>query len=146
MALLSNFYDYTTSDATTTSLVPVSIPLMTFPLIEVGATFNFEFVLIIGSSTAAGLKVAITVPPGATFRAWAMGSGATKNGLIVDLMTSSGVLGAAFNTFIGQNNFLRVQGGVVNGTFGGALQLQSAKVTGGTATLSAGSYFSAQRL
>jgi hypothetical protein len=146
MALQFDYYDFSTGDATTTSLTPVNIPLMTFPLQEVGATFNFEFVLIVGSSTSAGLKVAITVPPGATFRAWAMGSGATKNGLIVDLMTASGVLGVAFNTFIGQTNFLRVQGGVVNGTFGGVLQLQAAKVTSGTATLSAGSYFSAQRL
>jgi hypothetical protein len=134
-------FSYTQADLTTTSLAAVDIPNFTFPLNIGGENWEFEFVLTIGSSSAAGVKVALTVPPGAVFRAWAIGSGAAKSTLQVDLMNSSGVLGVAFNTFAGTGNYLSIKGGVVNGTFAGSMQLQAAKVTSGTATLSAGSYF-----
>jgi hypothetical protein len=134
-------FSYTQADQTTTSLTAVDIPNFSFPLNCGGESWEFEFVLTIGSSSAAGIKVALTVPPGAVFRAWAVGSAAAKSTLQVDLMNSSGVLGVAFNTFIGTGNYLSIKGGVVNGTFAGTMQLQAAKVTSGTATLSAGSYF-----
>jgi hypothetical protein len=139
-------FAYTSSDQTTSSLTAVDIPNFSFPLNVNGEKWEFEFTLIIGSSTAAGLRVALTVPIGANFRAWAVGSGAAKSTLLVDLMTASGVLGATFNTFIATGNYMSIRGGVVNGTFSGTMQLQAAKVTSGTATLSAGSYFTANPL
>lgn len=119
---------------------------MFFPLPGTNEILSFQFLLAIGSSSTAGLKIGITVPSGAVFRAWAIGSGATRNGLIVDPMNQSGVLGTAFNTFIGTQNYLEVKGAVKNGTFAGNLQLQVAKVTSGTATMHAGSFFIAQYL
>jgi hypothetical protein len=135
---------YTQADQTTTNTSGIDIPGFAIPLNIGGENWEFEFVLTIGSSSTAGVKVALTVPPGAVFRAWAVGSGAAKSTLQVDLMNSSGVLGAAFNTFAGTGNYLSIKGGIVNGTFAGSLQLQAAKVTSGTATLSAGSYLIAK--
>lgn len=139
-------YDFTLSDLSTASLVAIDVPQMTFPLSVIDTIWQFDFQLIIGSSSAAGLKISLTVPPGAAFRVWAVGSGASKNGLIVDSMTQSGVLGVAFNTFIGSQNFLSIRGGVKNGGLAGALQLQVAKVTSGTATMFTGSFFTANQL
>ncbi len=140
------YYDFTTADANTTSLTLIDVPQMFFPLNVIGQVWAFEFTLIIGSSTTTGLKVALSVPPGASFRAWATGSGAAKSTLLLDLMNTSGTLTAAFNTFVGQQNYLSVRGAIVNGSFAGNVQLQAAKVTSGTATLSAGSYFTANPL
>lgn len=133
-----NFF-YTTADQTTGSTTPIDIPNFVIPVTGTQA-FQFEAVLIIGSSSTAGVKFAITVPASSVFRAWAVGSGAAKNSLIVDLMTASGTLGAAFNTFVGTGNYLSIKGGIVCGDVAGNLQLRVAKVTSGTATLSAGSY------
>ncbi len=119
---------------------------MTFPLIITSEVWSFDFQLIIGSSSTAGLRIALTVPSGAAFRAWAIGSGATRNGLIVDSMNTSGTLGTSFNTFAGTQNFLQIRGGIRNGAFAGSVQLQVAKVTSGTATLHAGSFFIAEPL
>lgn len=143
---MNSTYDFTTGDLSTGSLTVVNVPVMLFPLDTGNEIVQFEFLLAIGSSNAAGLKVAIDVPAGTLFRAWAIGSGASRNALIVDPMTQSGVLGVAFNTFNGSQNFLNIKGAVKTGTGAGNLQLQVAKVTNGTATLHAGSYFTAQRL
>ncbi len=137
---------YTTADQTTTSLTPVDVPLMTLPLNVNEEQWAFEFTMIIGSSSTAGVKFALSLPAGALFRAWAQGSGAAKSTLVMDLMNTSAVQGAAFNTFVGQLNYLTIRGAVINGPWAGALQLQAAKVTSGTATLSAGSYMTANPL
>ncbi len=139
-------YTFTTSDLTTSSLTAIDVPQMTFPLTCNAEVWSFDFQLIIGSNSIAGLRIALTVPLGAAFRAWAIGSGATRNGLIVDPMSVSGTLGTPFNTFSGTQNFLQVRGGIRNGGFGGSVQLQVAKVTSGTATLHAGSFFIATPL
>jgi hypothetical protein len=136
-------FSFTQADQTTSSLTAVDIPNFSFPLNGNGEKWEFEFTLIIGSDSIAGVKFALRAPTGANFRAWAVGSGAAKSTILVDLMNTSGALGAAFNTFIATGNYLSIRGGVINGTFGGNMQLQAAKVTSGTATLSAGSYFTA---
>ncbi len=139
-------FSFVTPDFTTTSLTAVNIPQLAFPLSANGEIWQFEFVLTIGSDTTAGLKIALTVPPGAGFQAWANGSGAAKSTLLVDKIVTAGTLSAAFNTFVGQTNYLRIAGGIQNGTFAGNLQLQIAKVTSGTATVSLGSYVVAEKL
>jgi hypothetical protein len=143
---MNGFYDFTTSDVSTGSLTQVDVPQMFFPLEITDAIYDFKFVLAVGSSTVAGLKIALVVPDGAVFRAWAEGSGTAKNSLIIDRMTTSGVLGAAFNTFNGNQNLLHIFGAVKNGGFAGKVQLQVAKVTSGTATMHAGSFFTATAL
>lgn len=146
MTLKDSFYDFLVSDIQTSSTTAVDVPQMTFPLRAADGVYQFRFVLKIGSSSAAGLKIAITVTGGAVFQAWAVGSAGALSTLQVDQMNQSGVLGAAFATVALSNLFLTVEGGIRNGNFAGALQLQAAKVTSGTATLHAGSYFTAQQL
>lgn len=140
------YYDFISADVTTTSLTAVDIPKMTFPLLGASGIYTFKFMLKIGSSTTGGVAFALSVTGGAAFQAWAVGSSTGLNVLAVDSMTQSGVLGVAFATVPAQNLFLSIEGGLRNGTFAGALQLQAAKVVGGTATLSAGSYFEAKQL
>lgn len=143
---MEGYYDFTTSDLTTGSLTQIDVPQMFFPLEGAEEIVDFKFVLAVGSSTTAGLKVALVVPAGAVFRAWAQGSGTAKNSLVIDRMSSSGVLGVAFNTFNGTQNLLHIFGAVKNGSFAGKVQLQVAKVTSGNATMHAGSFFTATRL
>lgn len=125
---------FTISDVNTSSLTPVDVPGMQFLMLE-NSVWRFKFLLKVGSSTAGGLKVAIVVPAGAAFQAWAIGSGPAISTLVVDPMTVSATLGASFCTQIAQNQYLSIEGGCLNGSTIGLLKLQAAKVTSGIATL-----------
>jgi hypothetical protein len=140
------WFDVLSGDATTTSLTAVDVPQMQFDLPVGGEIWHFEYVLAIGSTSAAGLKIAISVPPGASFRAVAFGASSSATAFQSDFMTSSGTLGAAFATVNANGLYLNIKGGVINGNFAGMLKLQAAKVTSGTATLFAGSFFTATQL
>ncbi len=130
------------SDATTTSTTATNVTGLSFS-IGSNETMNFEFNLRTGSSSNAGIQVAITFPAGATMLATAVGT-TTASGsaaaMGTDVMTASGTLGISFNTETSQTGVLNIKGIVVNGGTGGTVQLQFAKTTSGTATIAANSF------
>jgi hypothetical protein len=130
---------FTKNDITTTSTTLVDVPGFALRCVA-GNVYTFDFNLVIGSSDANGLKVAIVVPAGTQFRAFCIGNASSSTSLEVDVITQSGVVGIAFNTFAGTGNYLNIKGGAMTGPNTGYLKLQAEKVVAGTATLGAGSY------
>jgi hypothetical protein len=139
------YYAALSSDFTTTSTTATPVTGLFVPVSLVGQLLFFEFQLTIGSSSVAGLQFAFSMPPDASFRAWAVGSGALKSTLLVDLMqgVGSSSLGVSFNTVASTLNYLSIRGVCKAGSLGGSFQLLVAKTTSGTATVSAGSFVTA---
>lgn len=138
------------ADATTTSTSAVDVADASSNKLQFqigdSEVWSFEFNLRTGSSSAAGLKFAITFPSGGTMLAQAVG---TTTGVTVfssDIMTASGTLGIAYNTVNAQTGNLRITGVLVNGSTDGNVTLQFAKVTSGTATVAANAYLNARRI
>ena len=140
----SAYQSYLTADATTTSTAAVNVTGLSFP-VGGNEAWTFEFNLRIGSSSTAGMKVALTFPSGATLLATAIGATSGVTAQSTDLMSASGTLGLAFNTFNGQTGVLRITGCITTGSTPGIVQLQQAKVTSGTSTVAALSFLRAQR-
>ena len=134
-----------TADRTTTSLTAVNATDMVFA-IPASETWTFEFNLRVGSSSTAGIKLAITVPSGATFMATGLGNAASATAFTSEILSASGTLGVTYQLVNGQNGVVRITGTVVNGANAGNVQLQFAKVTSGTATVAANSYLTARKL
>lgn len=136
----------TTSPATTTGQVLVNIPNMSF---NIGANevWVFHFYLLTGSSSVAGIKIGFTYPAGATGTAKIEGTTSGLGTFISEAIPASGVATTnAYNTVVSQTGWIDVTGFIINGSTAGTIQEQALKVTSGTATALANSYFTAQKI
>lgn len=137
------------SDVTTTNLTATDITGMTFA-IGASETWSFEFHAKIGSSSAAGTKYAVDIPASATIMGQVWGSLGSTTAYTQDTVSADTTLGVAFNTAglttAAQGANLHIYGVVVNSTNAGNVTIQHAKVTSGTSTVYANSYFVARRI
>ncbi len=138
------------ADATTTSTTGVDVADANSNKLQFAIgdseVWSFEYNLINGSSSSAGIKFALDIPTGSTLAACAVG---TTTGVTVfssDRMTADVTYGLAFNTVAAQTGYTRITGVVTNGSTDGFVTLQHLKVTSGTSTVSAGSYMTARRI
>lgn len=134
-----------TSNFTATSLTAVDVTNLALA-IPASQTWSFDFYMN-GAGTAAGMKLAVTVPSGATLeaQAWAATTGVTVTR--VERITTSGTL----TTMIPLSNSgfdgpMLIHGICVNSSTAGNIQVQAAKVTSGTLTIYANSYGMARRI
>lgn len=141
-----NWFQYgrTPADRTTTSTTAVNVLPLSFSA-DVNEEWIFSFRLRVGSSSAAGIKVALTFPAGATLRATVKGNSGAVTTISSEQITASGTLGQVWCAAAINNGWLEIDGVIVNGATAGTVQLQAAKVTSGTATVFQGSYVDAQR-
>lgn len=107
---------------------------------------EFEFILRIGSTGTAGMKLALVFPNGATLTASVVATGSSATAVIGDLIAASATAGATIMTVASQNGIARIRGVIVNGITEGSVGLQFLKVTSGTATIAANSFVSARRI
>lgn len=135
-----------TSNQTTTSNSATNVNNMSF---SIGANdvWSFEFRMQNGCSSTGGVKWALTVPTGATFRATAQGMAASATARTSSVMSVSGTLSIAFNAVANQNGFTDITGTVAGGGTAGTVQLQVASTTNGqTTTVYGNSYMVARRI
>jgi len=108
--------------------------------------WSFEYNLQTGSSSAAGIQFALTVPAGATFRAVMVGMTTAVTAQTCSIMTVSGTLAIAVNTANLATGWVRIAGTIANAAADGFVTLQADKVTSGTGTVFANSYLNARRI
>lgn len=126
------------SDATTTSLTAVNITGLTYAC-AASTLYEFEGVLVAGSSSAAGCKYAVQYSAaGATTGAVFSGAVTTTTGAVTSVNALNSLDATAFFTG-SQKSFVWVRGWLQTGANTGNLTLQQAKVTSGTATVYIGS-------
>ncbi len=128
------------ADATTTNTTATNTNLA----FQMGASevWSFRADLIVQSSGTNGLKFAVSTPTSATFLAVAYGMGSSGTTWTSTPLTTSGTLGAAVFCGIATTNCpITITGRVKgDGSHSGAVTIQFAEVTSGTATIkSAGS-------
>lgn len=138
------------SDVTTTNLTATTVAGLNFS-IGVSEVWSFEMFLNIGSSSAAGTKYTFTFPVGATLLAICSGTTSAVTANTNEKIVTSGTLtttawNTASITTAALSAVLYVNGVIVNGANAGVLQFQQAKVTSGTASVYANSYFTARRI
>jgi hypothetical protein len=137
-----------TGDATTNSTSAVSTNLSPLSFaIGANEVWTFEFNLRVGSSSAAGIKVAIDIPTAATLMASVFANTTGPAVFLGELLTADATLNAtAFQTVNSNNGLCRITGTVANGANAGTVALMFAKVTSGTATIATNSYMTARRI
>ena len=134
------------SNQTTTLTTAANVTNMVFA-IPVSENWSFEFNISNGCNNIGGLKWAITVPTGATFRAVAVGMSTVATAATSAIMTVSGTLTIAFNAANLATGWTRITGTCANSTNTGNVQLQFASTTSGqTSTVFANSYFKARKI
>lgn len=146
VAIEAQAYARVTSDRTTTVITAGNVTDMSFA-VPASENWGFEFFLSNGCNGTGGIKWAITVPSGATFRAVADGSAASATARTSAIMTVSGTLTIAFNAAVLATGFTRITGAVANSTTAGTVQLQFASTTATqTSTVYTNSLMTAQKL
>jgi hypothetical protein len=134
------------ADATTTNTTATAVSGLSFTA-GANETWTFDFIVRTGSSSAAGMKLAIDVPTGATLMATVNGTTTGPTASATELLTADATLNATpLNTAGNQNGVAYVSGTVVNGSTAGTVSLMHAKVTSGTSTVAANSSMVARRV
>jgi hypothetical protein len=138
---------YLTGDATTTSTSATRVSGLTITM-AANEKWAFHAVLKIGSSSVAGCKYAVDVPPAAsmyvTFFGTTIAAGTyTTEWITTDATLSSTAFDVAGITTAAVGAFLTIDGIIVNDENAGNFEIMHAKVTSGTATIYAGSYLQA---
>lgn len=128
------------TNQTTTSNVVGDVPGTSFN-VEANQSYSFEFVLFTGCSGTGGIKFALNLPAGATFRASAHGMAALATAITSAIMNVINTLTSiVFNNANLQTGWVRITGTVVNGANAGVAQLRFASGTNGqTSTIYANS-------
>lgn len=134
-----------TGDVTTDQVTAQDVTGLSFA-IGANEVWSFEFNLMAGSGDANGVKFAINVPASATLAAEVFGNVDTAANTKSALINADDTLSAAFLTANAQGRLISIRGVVANSTNAGTVQLRFAKVTSGTATVSANSYMTARRI
>lgn len=139
------------ADATTTSttLVDVADASSNKLQFQIGDSevWSFEFCLRIGVNTGtAGMRLALTVPAGATFMAVEVNTLTGPTAFTSSVITASATAGVISNTVATQAGSSRITGTIANGATDGFVTLQFLKVTSNTATVAANSYLNARRI
>lgn len=131
-----NTVDQTTTLATAVSATGLVVPIAASEVLAV------EFNLQIGCNNTGGVKIAVTIPSGATMRLVARGMGATAAAVNSAVITASGTLTTAvFNNANLATGWIEIRGVVANGANAGNVQLQFASATAGqTSTIFSNSY------
>lgn len=114
-----------------------------FP-VNTGDTWSFEMNLRVGSTSNAGLKIALTFPAG-TMMATSFGNSSGATAFRSDVFTASGVASAAAYQSANSGVGVIWIRGLFIATASGTVQLQVQKVTSGTATVFADSYLVARQ-
>lgn len=137
----------TTADRTTTATAAANVTDLSFA-IGANEVWGFEFFLQNGCASLSGIKWAITVPSGATFRGVAVGMAAAVTAVTSAILSVSGALsGVAFNAVALATGWTHITGSVANGATAGTVALQFATVSSGQAsTVYANSLMTAQRI
>jgi len=136
-----------TTTVTTTVIAAASVTGMSFA-IPASETWSFEFFLQNGCSGIGGVKFAIVVPTGATFRAVAVGMSTAVTAVTSAVLTVSGTLsGVAFNAVALTTGWTRITGSVVNATTAGTVELRFASTTAAqTSSVYDKSYMTARKI
>lgn len=138
------------SNFTTTNTTATDITGLSF---AVGASETWEFTadIKVGSSSNAGIKIAVNTPASPTsLNAYVHGQVASNTALAEEEVSADATLTTtAFNTgsitTAAVGAFIHVRGFVVNGSNAGNVFIDIAKVTSGTATVYIGSHLRATR-
>lgn len=135
----------TTADRNTTSNTAVNVPDLSV-LLDPNSTYEFEAVLQVASSTAAGCQYAVQFSAAGAF-AFSLYTGTT--GATTAGMCSTSVLNSLSSTvFVAAvlDGEVVIKGHVITGANPGNFTIQQAKVTGGTATVRANSVLKTRRV
>jgi len=134
------------ADRTTTVVTAANVTDMSFA-IAASETWSVEWNLQNGCSGIGGVKWAITVPAGATFRGVADGMSTGITARTSAVMTVSGTLTIAFNAVASTAGFTRITAVIANGVTAGTVALQFASTTAAqTSTVYANSSQVARRI
>jgi hypothetical protein len=132
-----------TADTAVTVQTRTNTPL--YFSVDSNSTYGFRICLYIGSSSTAGIEVALDIPTSATLVATVVGSKAAADSLGTDIMSADTTAGAAFNKYNGTTGVLWIQGTVKTAGTNGNVRLMFLKATSGTATLKSGSFIRAEK-
>lgn len=134
------------ANRTTTVTTAADVTDMAFA-IPASQTWTAEFNLQHGCDNTGGVKYAISVPVGATFRAVVEGNEtSTSRGMAV-LVVSDTLSAQAFNIVNTASGYAKVTLGIVNGATAGTVQLRFASgVDTQTSTVYANSYLTARKI
>lgn len=136
----------TTADRTTTSSTQGDVTDMSFA-IGASETWAVEWFLSTQCSSTGGIRFAITVPSGATFRGVAEGTAASVTARTTSTLVTSGTAPAINFNNANFNGSVRITAVIVNSTTEGTVQLQFASTTAGqTSTVYANSSQVARRV
>jgi hypothetical protein len=134
------------ANVTNTLITAANVTGLSFP-IGANEVWSFEAHIQNGCSGTGGVKFALTVPAGASFRAVALGMAATAAALTSAVLTVSGTLSIAFNTAALVTGWTRITGLVRNGATPGTVQVQFAAGTAAqTSTVFADSFIHGQKV
>lgn len=134
----------TVAPAPTTGTVAVDTGLDI--TLQASTTYIIEGALFIGCSGTGGVKVAIDVPAGATFRIQGLGRGNTDSVFRNNTFLTDGAFGVnVYNNVSSQFGSVSFQGAITTGASGGSIKIQFASGTSGeTSTIYAdGAYLRA---
>lgn len=126
-----------TSDDTTTSATLINTPLSIS--IAANEVRQFESVLYVNTDSATGMKVAITVPSGATIIAAVDGNTTAVTAFKTDRITATATASAALCTTAAGVGRILIHGTVRNGATAGNIVIQFETVTSGKVTIKANS-------
>lgn len=137
------------SNVTTTSQSAASVTGLSFA-IAANEVWIVKVHMKVGSSSAAGIQVAVSFPASATVTADWFGTTLTNGTNAYEQTTASGTLTTTSFDTLGATTaavgaFVDGRITVINSTNAGTVQIQFAKTTSGTATVYAGSHLTAHR-
>jgi hypothetical protein len=135
----------TTVDQSTTSLTAVDVPGLSV-LLDPNSTYEFEAVLQVASSTAAGCKYAVQFSAAGGF-AFTLYTGTTSaTTAAVDSTSTLNTLTATAFVAAVLDGEVIVKGHVIVGANPGTFTIRQAKITAGTATVRANSVLKTRRV
>ncbi|MBS1903470.1 MAG: hypothetical protein JSS75_07200 [Bacteroidetes bacterium] len=127
-----------TADSTNSTTGLKSTPLSI--AVDSNSTWELDAYLYTGSTTAAGMSLAVDIPSGATIKAIAFGTDTTVSQFNSDAITADATAGHSWNDANSQTGWVNMHGTVTVGSTTGNVVIQHKKNTSGVATLRSGSY------